>query len=39
MAGRLPVGQKELLRKKIIELVRRRKLNIKAVFKELKISY
>jgi transposase len=39
MAGRLPMGQKELLRGKVMELVKRGKLTIRAAAKELKLSY
>ena len=39
MAGRLPMGQKELLRVKIMEMVTRGELTIKAAVKELKVSY
>ena len=37
MAGRLPMGQKELLRGKL--MVKRGELTIKSAVKELKISY
>jgi transposase len=39
MAGRLVMGQKALLRGKVMELVKRGQLTIKAASKELKISY
>ncbi|MDR1904354.1 MAG: helix-turn-helix domain-containing protein [Treponema sp.] len=39
MAGRLPMGQKELLRGKVMELVKRGQLTIRAAAKELKVSY
>ncbi|MDR1148420.1 MAG: helix-turn-helix domain-containing protein, partial [Spirochaetaceae bacterium] len=39
MSGRLPMGQKELLRGKIMEMVKRGELTIKSAAKELKISY
>ena len=39
MAGRLPMGQKELLRGKVMEMVKRGELTIKSAVKELKISY
>jgi hypothetical protein len=38
-AGKLPMGQKELLRGKVMELVKRRQLTIRAAAKELKVSY
>ncbi|MDR2303661.1 MAG: helix-turn-helix domain-containing protein [Treponema sp.] len=39
MAGKLPMGQKELLRGKVMELVKRGQMTIRAAAKELKISY
>jgi hypothetical protein len=39
MAKRLPMGQKELLRGKVMEQVKRGKLTIKAASIELKVSY
>jgi hypothetical protein len=39
MAGRLPMGQKELPRGKVMELVKQGKLTIGAAANELKISY
>ena len=39
MAGRLPMGQKELLRGKVMELVKRGQMTIRAAAKELKVSY
>jgi transposase len=39
MAERLPMGQKELLRGKVMELVKRGQLTIRAAAKELKVSY
>jgi molybdenum-dependent DNA-binding transcriptional regulator ModE len=39
MAGRLVMGQKALLRGKVMELVKRGQMTIKAAAKELKISY
>jgi transposase len=38
MAGRLPMGQKELLRRKVMEPVKRGNLTIRAAAKELKVS-
>ena len=39
MAGRLPMGQKELLRGKILEMVRQGKMTLKAAVKMLRVSY
>jgi transposase len=39
MAGKLPMGQKELLRGKVMELVKRGQMTIRAAARELKISY
>jgi hypothetical protein len=39
MAGRLAMGQKELVRGKLMELVKRGQMTHKAVSRELKISY
>jgi transposase len=39
MAGRLPMGQKELLRGKVMELVKWGQLTIRAAAKELKVRY
>ncbi|MDR0628047.1 MAG: helix-turn-helix domain-containing protein [Treponema sp.] len=39
MAGKLPMGQKELLRGKVMELVKREQMTIGAAAKELKVSY
>jgi transposase len=39
MAGKLPMGQKELLRGKVMELVKRGQMTIRAAAKELKVSY
>src|SRR5215469_6952785 len=39
MAGRLPMGQKELLRSKMLEMVKQRKLTLKAAVAKLWISY
>jgi len=39
MAGRLPMGQKELLRSKILEMVKQQKMTLKAAVITLKVSY
>jgi transposase len=39
MAGKLPMGQKELLRGKVMELAKRGQMTIGAAAKELKVSY
>jgi len=39
MAGRLPMGQKELLRSKMLEMVKQQKMTLKAAAGTLKISY
>ena len=39
MAGRLPMGQKELLRSKMLEMVKQQKMTLKAAAATLKISY
>ena len=39
MAGKLPMGQKELLRGKLLEMVKQGKMTLKAAVGQLKISY
>jgi hypothetical protein len=39
MAGRLPMGQKELLRSKILEMVKQGKLTLKAATVTMRVSY
>ena len=39
MAGRLPMGQKELLRSKVLEMVKQGRITLKAGVKMLKVSY
>ncbi|GHV53595.1 hypothetical protein AGMMS49579_12650 [Spirochaetia bacterium] len=39
MAGKLPMGQKELMRGKLMEMVKQKKMRLKAAVIELKISY
>ena len=39
MAGRLPMGQKELLRSKMLEMVKQKQMTLKAAAITLKVSY
>ena len=39
MAGRLPMGQKELVRSKVLEMVKQGKLTLKAAVKTMRVSY
>ena len=39
MAGRLPMGQKEILRCKVLEMVKQGQITLKAAMKTLRISY
>ena len=39
MAGKLPMGQKELLRGKLMEMVKQGKITLKTACGQLKISY
>jgi hypothetical protein len=39
MAGRLPMGQKELIRSKVLEMVKQGKLTLKAAVKTMRVSY
>jgi transposase len=39
MAGKLPVGQKELLRGKLMEMVKQGKMTLKTAAAQLKVSY
>jgi hypothetical protein len=39
MAGKLPMGQKELLRGKLMEMVKQGKMSLKTAAGQLKISY
>jgi transposase len=39
MAGKLPMGQKELLRRKLMEMVKQGKMTLKTAAAQLKVSY